>query len=102
MSDAPIRSRLMVRLLGLLLMGFSVRYVVRAVAYFFREGRRYSNFDIGDWTVYFYSVPINLGSLLDWLVVYGVSVAIFLIGTVLVIRGSRRLERRVQRELIRA
>lgn len=95
-----IRARLLVRLSGVLIAGLCLPFAVRGLLASFME--RFRSWDNGNRIVYFYSFPINIDRVATWAVANLVPLVLFLLGMLLVWRGSRRVERRFINELTRA
>jgi hypothetical protein len=102
MERAVVRSRLLVRLAGLALAGMTVGLVGDGFADAMVAGENARYFggvsplraDNAD-TVSFYFWKINLRAAGGWVMSFGVPTAAFLVGTLLVCRGSRWVERRL-------
>jgi hypothetical protein len=96
MTDRMIRARLLVRLVGVLIVGLSLPRAVQGLLDSFAEwGRVWSS---GETIVYFQSLPINIDHLTTWVVRHMMPLVTLLFGALLLWRGHRTLERRLLHE----
>lgn len=98
MSDAAIRARLVVRGAGLALALMVIPSVGHSVHFFATWGSETSQWPLGpDLRIWFYSIEIDGRFVATWLEQFSVPTALFVAGAVMVLRGSRMMERKVAR-----